>query len=198
MNYPDLDVNLTEEQRAAQDMARRFAMEVARPKGIELDAFPDPQQVIDKGSPLWDAVKTYRELGLHKRGLPASMGGLVEEMDPLSNLLINEQVGYGDSGLAISFGAAGSPFAYAAMMEDPEMRGWAEDYANDTSGEIIGCWAVMEPDQTGSSPAKTMPATKSLPPMCAPSRRAITSTSSPVKRPPGSPTAPLPPTPPST
>lgn len=145
-NYPDLDVDLTEAQLAAQDMAHRFALEVARPKGIELDAMADPQHVIDKGSPLYDVIKTYRELGLHKRGLPASMGGLAEEMDPLSNLLINEQVGYGDSGLAISLSASGSPFAYAAMLEDPEMRGWAEDYANDTSGEINGCWCVMEPD----------------------------------------------------
>lgn len=146
MNYPDLDVNLTEDQRASQDMARRFAMEVVRPKGIELDALPDPQQVIDKGSALWDVIKAHRELGLHKRGLPPSMGGLAGEIDPLSNLLINEQIGYGDSGLAISLSAAASPFAYAAMMEDDEMRGWAEDFANDTSGEIIGCWAITEPD----------------------------------------------------
>ena len=102
MSYPDLDVNLSEEQRAAQDMARRFAMEVARPKGIELDALPDPQQVIDKGSALWDVIKVHRELGLHKRALPASMGGLAGELDPLSNLLINEQMGYGDSGLALN------------------------------------------------------------------------------------------------
>jgi alkylation response protein AidB-like acyl-CoA dehydrogenase len=146
MNYPDLDVNLTDEQRASQDMARRFATEVARPKGIELDRLADPQEVIDKGSALWDVIKTHRELGLHKRALPPSMGGMAGELDPLSNLLINEQLGYGDSGLAISLSAAGSPFAYAAMMEDDEMRGWAEDFANDTSGEIIGCWAITEPD----------------------------------------------------
>lgn len=146
MKYPDLDVNLTEEQQAGQDMARRFGMEVVRPKGIELDLLPDPQQVIDKGSPLWDIIRTYRELGLHKSALPASVGGMAEEMDPYTNLLIREQIGYADSGLAISLGAAGSPFGYAAMSSDPEIQGWAKDYVNDLSGEIIGCWAITEPD----------------------------------------------------
>ncbi|MBD3649269.1 MAG: acyl-CoA/acyl-ACP dehydrogenase, partial [Pseudomonadales bacterium] len=146
MKYPDLDVNLTEEQQAGQDMARRFGMEVVRPKGIEMDQMPDPQQVIDKGSPLWDVIRTYRELGLHKSALPKAIGGMAEEMDPYTNLLIREQIGYADSGLAISLGAAGSPFAYAAMSSDPEIQGWARDYVNDMTGEIIGCWAITEPD----------------------------------------------------
>jgi alkylation response protein AidB-like acyl-CoA dehydrogenase len=67
-------------------------------------------------------------------------------MDPIGHVLINEQLGYGDGGLAISLGAAGSPFAYAALSEDDEIRGWAEDYINDTSGEIVGCWAITEPN----------------------------------------------------
>ena len=32
------------------------------------------------------------------------------------------------------------------MSGDAEMRGWAEDYVNDLSGEIVGCWAITEPD----------------------------------------------------
>jgi len=146
MNYPDLDFNLTEEQSAAQDMARRFAREVMRPKGIALDKIPDPQDVASKSSELWDVVRAHRELGLHKRALPVSIGGLAGTMEPYTNFLINEQLGYGDGGLAISLSASGSPFAYAAMSEDDEIRGWAEDYANDMSGEIVGCWAITEPD----------------------------------------------------
>jgi alkylation response protein AidB-like acyl-CoA dehydrogenase len=146
MSYVDLDYDLTEEQKAARDMARRFAMEELRPKGIALDKLADPADVADKSSELWDVFRTYRELGLHKRGIPEELGGLGNTIDPLSSYLINEQLGYGDGGLAISLGAAGAPFAYAGMLEDPEMRGWAEDYANDTSGEIVGCWPVIEPD----------------------------------------------------
>ncbi len=146
MKYPSLDINLTGEQQAGLDMARKFGMEVARPKGIELDSFPDPQQVIDKGSPLWDVIATYRELGLHKATLPKAVGGMAGDIDPYTHLLIREQIGYADAGLAISLGAAGSPFGYAAWSGDPEIQGWAKDYINDTSGEIIGCWAITEPD----------------------------------------------------
>jgi alkylation response protein AidB-like acyl-CoA dehydrogenase len=146
MAYVDLDYDLNDEQKAARDMARRFAVEVMRPNGIALDRLADPADVIAGGSQLWDVIRTFRELGLHKRNLPESVGGLAGKLDPMSNYLINEQLGYGDSGLAISLGAAGSPFAYAAMSQDPEIRGWAEDYVNDTSGEIIGCWAITEPD----------------------------------------------------
>jgi alkylation response protein AidB-like acyl-CoA dehydrogenase len=146
MSYVDLDYNLTDEQKAARDMARRFAMEEVRPKGIALDKLADPADVADKKSVLWDVFRTYRELGLHKRGMPEDIGGLGGSIDPLSSYLINEQLGYGDGGLAISMSAGSAPFAYAAMLEDPEMRGWAEDYINDTSGEIIGCWPVIEPD----------------------------------------------------
>jgi len=146
MAYVDLDYDLTEEQKAAQDMAKRFALEVVRPKGIALDKLADPADVADKGSELWDVFRTYRELGLHKRGLPQAIGGLAGSVDPYSSYLINEQLGYGDGGLSISLSAAGSPFAYAGLSEDPEIRGWAEDYINDTSGEIVGCWAITEPD----------------------------------------------------
>ena len=146
MTYVDLDYNLTDAQKAARDMARRFAMEELRPKGIALDKLADPADVADKGSELWEVIRTYRELGLHKRDMPADLGGLGNTTDPRSSYLINEQLGYGDGGLAISLSVAGAPFRYAALSEDPEIRGWAEDYINDTSGEIIGCWPVIEPD----------------------------------------------------
>ncbi len=121
-------------------------MEVVRPKGIALDRLGDPADVADRSSELWDVVRTYKELGLHKRGLPEAIGGLAGTIDPYASYLINEQIGYGDGGLAISLSAAGSPYAYAAMSQDLEIRGWAEDYINDTHGEVIGCWAITEPD----------------------------------------------------
>jgi len=46
MNYSDLDINLTDEQKAMRDTARKFGMEVMRPAGIELDKFADPADVI--------------------------------------------------------------------------------------------------------------------------------------------------------
>ncbi len=146
MNYPDLDINLTEEERAIKDMISRFGSELVRPVGIRLDRLADPADVISSTSELWDVHRAYRELGLHKFRLPKSVGGMAGDSSLLSGILINEALGYADSGLAISLAVTGSPFAYAAMSEDKELQGWARAYAEDTKAEMIGCWAITEPD----------------------------------------------------
>jgi alkylation response protein AidB-like acyl-CoA dehydrogenase len=146
MSYPELDLKLTDEQKAMRDMIRKFGAEVMRPAGIALDKLSDPAEVIAKGSILWDVFKQYRELGLHRRGMPKVVGGMAEEIDALSGLLIGEEMGYADAGLSISLGVSGNPFRYAATSLDPELSGWARAYCEDTACELIGCWAITEPD----------------------------------------------------
>ncbi|UCF82408.1 MAG: acyl-CoA/acyl-ACP dehydrogenase [Desulfobacteraceae bacterium] len=146
MSFRDLDVNLTVEQKNMRDTARKFGAEVMRPAGIDLDKLHDPADVVAEGSTLWDVYKKYRELGLHKIPIPKTVGGMVGDLDPLSLVLIFEEMGYADSGLAISFGVDSMPFALAALSPDPELQGWARDYCEDTKAELIGCWAVTEPD----------------------------------------------------
>ena len=107
MAYRDLDFNLTSEQTALRDTIRKFGAEVMRPAGEKLDKLGDPADVIAKGSVLWDVFKQYRELGFHRRSIPKALGGMMEDMDPMSNLIMGEELGYADSGLAISFGAGG-------------------------------------------------------------------------------------------
>lgn len=58
----DYDLNLTDEQREIRDAAHRFAAEVMRPSGIELDRL-SPEKVIAAGSPMYDVVRQARELG---------------------------------------------------------------------------------------------------------------------------------------
>jgi alkylation response protein AidB-like acyl-CoA dehydrogenase len=147
--YRDLDFNLTDEQKALRDTIRKFGAEVMRPAGEKLDKLADPQGVIDKGSPLWDVIRTFRELGIHRRGLPKALGGMMEDMDAMSHLLIGEEMGYADAGLTISLGACGMPFAYAALFPNPKLQEMARAYAEDTRGEMIGCWAITEPDHGG-------------------------------------------------
>jgi len=149
MAYRDLDFNLTDEQKALRDTIRKFGAEVMRPAGEKLDKLADPKDVIAKGSPLWDVIRTYRELGIHRRGIPKALGGMQEDMDPLSNLLIGEEMGYADAGLTISLGACGMPFAYAALFPNPKLQELARAYAEDTKGELVGCWAITEPDHGG-------------------------------------------------
>jgi alkylation response protein AidB-like acyl-CoA dehydrogenase len=146
MNYPDLDLNLTEEQKMLQEMVEKFAMEVVRPAGIEIDKIADPAEALDGSSPVWSTIRQYRELGLHKRGLPETVGGLGGQFDPLSMILTGEALAYADTGLSTTLGGGSATFRMAAMTDDTEMQGWAKDFCADTSGEISGCWAITEPN----------------------------------------------------
>jgi len=146
MPLQDLDTNLTNEQKTLRDTVRKFGEEVMRPAGIELDQLADPADVIAEGSVLWDVYKKYRELGFHKNSIPKASGGMAEDMDAMSRLLMHEEMGYWDSGLAISFAVDSMPFALAALFPDPELQQWARAYVDDTRGEFIGCWSVTEPD----------------------------------------------------
>ena len=146
MGYLELDLTLSDEAKAMHETIRRFAMEVMRPVGIKLDKMADPAEVIAKDSVLWDVMKTSRELGLHKRGIPKDYGGLAGELDPKVGPLMAEEMGYGDAGLAISLGVSGMPMNFAMMSQEPELQQLVRDYCEDTKGEIIGCWAGTEPD----------------------------------------------------
>jgi alkylation response protein AidB-like acyl-CoA dehydrogenase len=149
MSYREIDVKLTDEQIAMRDTVRKFGREVMRPVGIELDKLHDPAEVIAEGSPLWAVFKKYRELGLHRSDLPKALGGMAEEMEPMSRLLIGEELGYADAGLTISLGVSNMPFAMAALFPDPTMQELARQYVEDTEGKMIGCWAITEPDHGG-------------------------------------------------
>lgn len=146
MAYLELDLTISDEAKAMQETARNFAMEVMRPAGEELDKLADPADVIADGSILWDVHKKYRELRFHKMGISKTFGGMAEDMDPMARTLIGEQMGYGDSGLALGLGVSAFPITFAALSQEPELHQLVRDYVEDTNAEIIGCWAVTEPD----------------------------------------------------
>lgn len=98
----DIDLNLTEEQSFLRDTVRRFGAEVVRPAGLKLDKMADPEDTIATGSVLWDVIKQSRELGLHLGDLPRSVGGTMEDMDAMSTIILEEELGYADAGQAIS------------------------------------------------------------------------------------------------
>jgi len=142
----DIDLNLTEEQRFLRDTVRKFGAEVVRPAGLKLDKMADPQDTIAKDSVLWDVIRQWRELGLHLGELPRSVGGTMEDVDAMSKIILEEEMGYADGGLAISAGVASLPFSMAAMFPTPKFQELARAYAEDMKGELIGCWAISEPD----------------------------------------------------
>ena len=151
MSYREIDLDLTDEQLHLRNTLRRFGAEVLRPTGIALDKLHDPVEVIADGSALWDCFKKLRELDMHKMGIPKQYGGVLEDMDPRSRYLMGEEMGYADAGLAISMGASGLPFGVAGALapwfpDKKFLQDFLHEYLEDSTGKVIGCWAITEPD----------------------------------------------------
>ena len=126
---------LSETEIAVRDTLRRFAEEVLRPIGKQLDLMT-PEEVIAKNSLLWEAHSKYADLGI-------SMFSNDSAISPIESARISalssEMLGWGDSGLAISLGVSGMPVGLAQMSGNPSL---IEKY---TAGKV-GCWAITEPN----------------------------------------------------
>jgi len=144
MGIRELNVDLTEEHIALRDAARKFLEGVWRPASIALDKLSDPQEVIAHNSILWDVFRRTQELGYHKMPFPKAVGGL--ELDILSMALISEEMGWAAPDLAVSLAVSVTPFAYAQLSPDPEVRDLTRKFCEDTDARMIGCWAITEPD----------------------------------------------------
>ncbi|MBT7372104.1 MAG: acyl-CoA dehydrogenase, partial [Gammaproteobacteria bacterium] len=84
---------LSETETAVRDSLRRFAEDVMRPIGKELDVM-SPDDVIAKNSILWDAHKQYAGLGIN-------MFAQDDSMNPVESAriaaLTSEMLGWGDT-----------------------------------------------------------------------------------------------------
>ncbi len=86
-----MDFQLTDEQRALQDMARKYAREVMRPKSAYYDETAEfPRDLISQGF----------ELGLLNLAIPAEYGG--SGLSHLDGVVITEELAWGCSGVATS------------------------------------------------------------------------------------------------
>ena len=130
-----LEAGLSEEEQAVQDVCHRFAAEVMRPIGKKLDEM-SPEEVIASDSPLHDYVKQINDAGIVDLQSLASMGDLEK-----SRLLpiIFEELGWGDSGLAIATLASSIPAFTAYSTGDPQL---IEQF-----GSVPGCWLGTQPDR---------------------------------------------------
>lgn len=142
--YLDLNKGLTDDERTLKENVHRFAEEVLRPASIELDRLPDPEQVIAKGSVLWDVFRQAYELGYHTRALPESLGGA--NLSPLAQHIFTEEMAWGSADFAVSLGVTSFPFGFAAMSGNPDiLENVVKPFTQDREGRYIGCWAITEP-----------------------------------------------------
>ncbi|MBW2414852.1 MAG: acyl-CoA dehydrogenase family protein [Deltaproteobacteria bacterium] len=145
MALVDIEAGLGDAERAVLDTAHKFAEEVLRPAGQELDKLADPSDVVAKDSVLWRVFDKYRELGIDD--FDAEEAGLEPIQAARLRAMISEEMGYGDAGLAISLAVKNFHRFFANMSGRPEL---IERYCGPESREI-GCWAVTEPDHGSDS-----------------------------------------------
>ncbi|MCP3725217.1 acyl-CoA dehydrogenase [Paraburkholderia sp. CNPSo 3272] len=125
---------LSEMGQMVQQTVHRFAEEVMRPTGIQLDRMT-PEQVIAPGSPYWEARNKIIGLGFGVDGLL--------ELEPAERAktmcILFEELGWGDAGLAITHGAGLLPALLSAVFGNTFCRSLTPD-------DKLGCWAITEPD----------------------------------------------------
>jgi len=144
MGLQELSINLTDEQKAIRREARKFFREVWRPAGIKLDKMADPADVIAKESIYWDVMRESYRQGYHRTHFPKIAGGL--ELDPLTDNILTEEMGYADLGLCISLGCHGFPYSFGLNSGVPELVELGTRYIADNDAKFTGCWAITEPN----------------------------------------------------
>ena len=130
------------------ETVHRFSAEEVRPIGRQLDAMADAADVIAEDSPLWKLHDRYRQLGIGQ--LEGS--GLAPEEQTLLTALVEEELGWGDAGLAVSFAVAGFHRFFVPLTGDDDLMARAAPDSRD-----IGCWAITEPDHGSDSLAFSEP-----------------------------------------
>ncbi len=150
MPLTDIELGLTEEEKSIRDVTHRFAEEVLRPAGRALDRLPDPAQVIAPDSILWEVFEKYHALEISRLATD-------NEMDPVAKArlmaIVNEELSWGDVGLAISLGLCSFHIPWIEQSGVPEL---IERYCS-PDRPTIGCWALTEPDHGSDTVGLTEP-----------------------------------------
>jgi alkylation response protein AidB-like acyl-CoA dehydrogenase len=133
-----LEEPLSEMERFVQDTAHRFAEDVLRPVGTQLDDV-SAHDGVAADSPLWSALEKAADLGLSVKALL--------ELEPLERerilLIASEELAWGDGGLGGMVLVSQMPGLYSALAGNMEMV----DYCDGR----LGCWGITEPDHGSDS-----------------------------------------------
>jgi alkylation response protein AidB-like acyl-CoA dehydrogenase len=87
------DLSIDDEQQMIRDMAQRFAKEVMREEAAKADAARSAPEGFSK---------LFGELGLAQFAVPESLGGAAAESSTVTQVLVAEDLAYGDMGLAVA------------------------------------------------------------------------------------------------
>ena len=103
--YLELDTTLTDTHENISSLVRAYAKDVARPAARKLDRIPADE--VPAHRTFRDALRGAYEIGLHTILIPETFGGL--GLDATGIHVALEELGFGSSALAVSFGVAQFP-----------------------------------------------------------------------------------------
>ncbi len=132
---PLFDVTPTEEQQMLAEAFRDFGMERLRPAALAADA--------DAAAPS-ELMAQSLELGTPLLGIPADLGGVVDERSSVTTVLAAEAMAQGDMGLAAAALAPGAVATAISLWGDADQQA---TYLPPFTGEDppVAALCVMEP-----------------------------------------------------
>lgn len=150
MAQVDLEAAVCEQDREVRELCHRFAEQVLRPAGVTLDRLADPAAVIAEDSLLWEVFAKYRELGIAQLADDPAIDAVAKAR---MMAIVNEELAWGDVGLAITLGLCSFHGPWVEQTGDAELieRFCSRDHPT------IGCWALTEPDHGSDTVTLTEP-----------------------------------------
>jgi len=134
LGFGGLDAELTDEERDVQRKIQSFALDVMRPTAAKLDPMA-AVDVIGEGSPLWEYLSRFDELGINPTWLATLSPQRLKRMLPL----VFEELAYGDAGLAVAAFTSKMARGVAAATGDPELI--------ERFSPLRGCWIATLTDR---------------------------------------------------
>lgn len=129
------DVTPDEDQQMLVEVTKQFAAEAIRPAAQEADHdSKTPQELLEQAA----------ELGVTILGVPESLGGVVAERSAVTSVLIAEQLGHGDIGIAVSILAPGAvPTALGLWGDADQQAKYLPAFTEDNAP--AAALAIVEP-----------------------------------------------------
>ncbi len=145
-----LDFSLTTEQEEIRRLAHEFAVNEMRPVAPHYDETEETP---------WDVMQKAHDLGLDAAsGFPEEYGG--GGIDLISELILTEQLSWGDAGIGVSINASGLAGAGIIAMGTEEQKKKYIGMMCDPKKLRIGAMGLTEPNSGSDSMALESTATK--------------------------------------
>lgn len=137
---------LSDDEEALRTEVHRVAVEVMRPAARALDQM-SPTERIAPGSPFFTVMATLKQLGYHRVFVRHDGEQAANQISPLAQSVVLEELGWGSLGLATAFLVDLLPMLSIANFGGDELKAeLLEPWLDDESGRFHGCWAITEPD----------------------------------------------------